>query len=985
MNGLRFKWLTLLFIFLLVGCPWAQRGFAGVCLNTAASTRATPDRASPLPAESLMLAKASGAKKKTDRAPAPNAPPTNHPPRITSVYPDEPTLSDIRVGTSILFVISASDPDPYAYLNYEWYVDGASKSTDASFMYALENKDIGTHTIQVKVSDGSLTTSHQWSVIVRNFNIEVAAAEHGTLSPSPQESGSISVAPGSEAVFTIKPDECYRVEEVLVDGNPVGAVGTYRFDDVKDDHAIAAKFAPLTTYTISAGVREHGNISPSGALEVNCRADMTFTITAHSHYETGEVLVDGIPVGPVSSYTFGSVIADHTLTATFIKVSVIEVSSGEHGTVSPSGRVSVKDLSDRTFTIVPDLGFLTSEVRVDGNSVGAVEKYVFQNVSEDHTLSALFVPNEPPVADAGPDQTAKSGTTVLLSGSNSTDPDDGISSYSWEQTGGPAVTLSNPTGVQTTFIAPEAAGPLALTFQLTATDHGGMQSIDSCTVNLVKNNFPPVARAGFAQNVGEGETAILDGSGSYDFNGGITSYHWEQLDGPTVTLSDHGVPQPGFSAKDLGHEGASLMFKLTVTDRVGLKSSDFCLVNVTSENDPPTAVVGPDQNVIEGATVQLDGSKSYDSDNGGILSYRWKQVAGPPVTLADPNASHTTFAALRSVAQDQSLTFLFIVTDAGNLRASTPTTVFISPPLTLTSPNGGEVWHAGETHTIAWNFTENTGLRPEVSLELLKGDSLVTVLASGIPMGTRGNGSYNWTIPSSMTAGNDYRISVLGKKDGTEGGVEADRNDDANSGASTEKGRSSPETGKAGGPDSLVYKDTSYNPFTITEAAPVPDFSASPLRGAAPLEVHFTDSSTGAVTQWLWDFGDGATSEERNPVHTYEASGVYPVALEAAGPGGARTEVKADLIHAGDQSPVAGFNVSARSGPVGLKVSFKDESEGIVTNWSWDFGDGETSEEQNPTHTYVTAGSYDVTLKIEGPKGSDAQTITDCVAVEEAP
>ncbi|RLB28206.1 MAG: hypothetical protein DRG87_09810, partial [Deltaproteobacteria bacterium] len=93
--------------------------------------------------------------------------------------------------------------------------------------------------------------------------------------------------------------------------------------------------------------------------------------------------------------------------------------------------------------------------------------------------------NEPPTANAGSDQTVDEGATVTLDGSNSSDPDDGIASYLWTQTGGTSVTLSDTSAVQPTFTAPDVdEDGEALTFQLTVTDNGGLQDTDTCIVNV---------------------------------------------------------------------------------------------------------------------------------------------------------------------------------------------------------------------------------------------------------------------------------------------------------------------------------------------------------------------------------------------------------------------------------------------------------------------------------------------------------------------
>jgi len=77
----------------------------------------------------------------------------------------------------------------------------------------------------------------------------------------------------------------------------------------------------------------------------------------------------------------------------------------------------------------------------------------------------------------------------------------------------------------------------------------------------------------------------------------------------------------------------------------------------------------------------------------------------------------------------------------------------------------------------------------------------------------------------------------------------------------------------------------------------------------------------------------------------------------------------------------AGFTADLTSGPVPLTVNYTDQSTGDITSWSWDFGDGATSTEQNPSHTYTDAGTYTVSLAVTGPCGSDTETKTDFISV----
>ncbi len=274
---------------------------------------------------------------------------------------------------------------------------------------------------------------------------------------------------------------------------------------------------------------------------------------------------------------------------------------------------------------------------------------------------------QPPTADAGADQTVDEGATVTLSGSNSSDPDDGIASYKWDQTGGSSVTLSDVSAAQPTFTSPEV-GPdgESLTFQLTVTDNGGLQDTDTCIVNVTWENDPPTADAGSDQTVEEGVEVTLDGSNSTDPDDGIATYLWEQTGGPTASLSSTTAAQPTFTAPDVDEDGESLTFQLTVTDNGGLRSTDSCIVNVTGDNDPPNADAGPDQTVDEGVTVTLNGSNSTDDE--GIHRYLWTQTVGTPVTLSDATAVQPTFVTPAVGSNGTHLELLLSVIDISGLE-----------------------------------------------------------------------------------------------------------------------------------------------------------------------------------------------------------------------------------------------------------------------------------------------------------------------------
>jgi hypothetical protein len=292
--------------------------------------------------------------------------------------------------------------------------------------------------------------------------------------------------------------------------------------------------------------------------------------------------------------------------------------------------------------------------------------------------------NDPPATSAGSDQTADEGSVVTLDGAGSSDPEGDALFYSWEQTAGPAVILSDPGAAAPTFTAPDVGpGGAALTFRLTVRDREpgdaqGLSADDECTVQVDWVNQAPVADAGQAQTVAEGAAVTLDGSASYDpdpASDGIQTFAWRQTGGPEVALSDPSSASPGFTAPDVGPGGAVLAFELTVTDRgadYGAQSlSDSAAVAVTVEwiDQPPTARAGEDRSVDEGTVVNLDGSGSSDPDDG-IAAYLWTVVdseglkTGQEVVLSDPGAASPYFTAPRVERAGGALTLRLTVTDA---------------------------------------------------------------------------------------------------------------------------------------------------------------------------------------------------------------------------------------------------------------------------------------------------------------------------------
>ncbi len=311
----------------------------------------------------------------------------------------------------------------------------------------------------------------------------------------------------------------------------------------------------------------------------------------------------------------------------------------------------------------------------DGDGFTNFNEYLAGTDPDDNT----DFQNQPPVANAGTDQTVDEGGVVTLNGANSYDPDDGISTLEWLQIEGPIVNLSDSSAVSPHFIAPDV-GPdgISILFELTVTDYGRQAHSDTCIINVTWLNEPPVADAGSDQTVNEGELVGLDGSGSYDFDDGIASYEWRQISGTEVTLSDITSVAPSFTAPDVGPGGESIEFELLAIDNGQLQSVDKCIVNITWLNESPVADAGTNQSVDSGTTVILDGSASYDPDDG-IASYKWTQLTGTTVTLSDSTAVSPVFTAPNVGINGESFIFELTVEDFSGLKNASQCTIKINP------------------------------------------------------------------------------------------------------------------------------------------------------------------------------------------------------------------------------------------------------------------------------------------------------------------
>jgi hypothetical protein len=262
-------------------------------------------------------------------------------------------------------------------------VDGANQGVLSS--YAFSN----------------VTANHAISAYfsIDRFTLTASASAGGSISPS----GSVFVDFGGNQSFTITPTTGHHIDSVVVDGVNQGAVGTYAFSSVTENHTIAVHFS-IDQFTLTASASAGGSISPSGSVSVDYGSSQSFTVTPATGHHVDSVLVDGVNQGAIGSYAFSNVTANHVIAAYFsIDRYIINASASAGGSISPSGAVSVDHGGSQGFTVAPATGYHSDSVVVDGINIGTPPGYTFTNVTSHHVISAWFSTNVYTIAaSAGP-------------------------------------------------------------------------------------------------------------------------------------------------------------------------------------------------------------------------------------------------------------------------------------------------------------------------------------------------------------------------------------------------------------------------------------------------------------------------------------------------------------------------------------------------------------------------------------------------------
>jgi len=370
---------------------------------------------------------------------------------------------------------------------------------------------------------------------------------------------------------------------------PVAAIGTSPGNAVTSTGVAVTNTAPTANNVTISGTAQVGNTLTGSFDYADVDGDAPGT-------STFRWLRNGAPISGATATTYALVAADSGTTITFEVTPVAAIGTSPGNAVTSTG-VAV------TNTAVTSTGVAVT------------------------AASSVTVVNNIPVANAGTDQTPLVGDTVTLDGSDSTDIDGDLLSYSWTLTD-PAdstLVLTNATAVNPTFRVDLAGNYVA---QLVVNDDTDNSTPD--TVIISTTNSAPVANAGADQTITEPFSFVaLNSSGSFDFDGDSLIYNWiltPPTNSTTAALSDPISASPTFTPDVLG----TYVVQLTVTDNgTPALISDPDTVIISTNNIAPVANAGADQSMLlTSITLVLNGSAS-DVDFGDTFTYSWSVSSKP--------------------------------------------------------------------------------------------------------------------------------------------------------------------------------------------------------------------------------------------------------------------------------------------------------------------------------------------------------------------
>jgi hypothetical protein len=571
---------------------------------------------------------------------------------VTSIVPGPITVSagsnqTITLPTNSVTLTGTASEVNGTIASYAWsQLSGPSTATittPGSATTSVNGLVQGVYRFQLLVTDALGTTA--------------IATVQVTVNPAPVVPGPPGANAGSDQSITL-PTSSATLTGSGTETN--GTIVSYQWTQISGPSTATVTTSGSATTTVTGLIQ--------GVYVFQLKVTDNSGVTA-----TDQTQVTVNPAVPVPGTPVADAGGDQTITLPTNSVSLSGSGSETNGTIAGYQWTQVSGPSTATITTAGQAqttvtglvqGIYRFRLTVTDNS-GVTASATMQV-----TVNPVAVVPGPPSANAGGDQTITLPTnSVTLTGSG-TESNGTIVSYTWVKTSGPAPgTLTTPGQAQTT-VTGLVQG--VYTFRLTVTDNSGITATDVITVTVNPDPTPvnqsPVAVAGPNQTTSATSVA-LDGSASYDPDGTITKYNWQQTSGAGgVTINGAGTATPNISGLTTG----VYTFMLTVTDNAGATGSSSVTITVTL-NGSLTAVPGNDTTVYfpNANAAVLNGSGSYDP-GGTITGYTWSQVSGP--TNVAISGNNTAIGSVSGLAIGD---YIFRLTVTSNSGASSSATMTV--------------------------------------------------------------------------------------------------------------------------------------------------------------------------------------------------------------------------------------------------------------------------------------------------------------------
>ena len=272
----------------------------------------------------------------------------------------------VAAGSTVAYTLTPED----CYTVSDVLVNGVSY---------LNNEAFDGETLTLEDIQSNMTVQAYFQIM--KYTVETEATVGGTITETAVYNC------GTDVVIAITPDACHNIDSVMVDGVDQGEVTEVTFDALDTNHTVNVYFS-MKTYVVTASVNDStfGTITATDTF--NCGETPTYEITANEGYHIVGVEVDGEDQGPITSYTFGALSEDHTITANFeINTYTLTVNANAGVEISPvAGDTTVEFGASVTYEFTVDSCYEISAITLDGESIEVAESYTFDSVTDNHVL-----------------------------------------------------------------------------------------------------------------------------------------------------------------------------------------------------------------------------------------------------------------------------------------------------------------------------------------------------------------------------------------------------------------------------------------------------------------------------------------------------------------------------------------------------------------------------------------------------------------------